>query len=349
MKRVAVVGGGIFGTTAAIYAARAGHEVHLFEAGKDLLMAASGINQYRLHRGYHYPRSSQTARSVLEAEKSFIEEYGAAILSGGRHLYAIAKERSLVTGEEFLSFCDEHTLSYKKVEAPELVNPDMVEFVVEVPETRFDPDLLRDEVHRNVEAAGVVLHLNTRADAATVESFDKVIIAAYANMNCLFSELGYGGEPYQFEICEKPVVTLPEAFSQTDLVIMDGPFMCVDPLGTSGRYVLGNVVHAIHATNVGTAPVIPAALAALLNAGIVENPDITRFNEFIQSGSAFIPMLKEARHVGSMFTIRTVLPKMESTDARPTLVSVVDQKFIKIFSGKIGNCVLAAKEALALI
>lgn len=349
MKRVAIIGGGIFGTTAAIYAARAGHEVHLFEAKEDLLMAASGINQYRLHRGYHYPRSSQTARSVLEAEKSFTEEYGAAILSGGRHLYAIAKERSLVTGEEFLSFCDEHALSYQKVEVPELVNPDMVEFVVEVPEARFDPNLLRDEVRRKLNVAGVVLHLSTRADATTVEGFDKVIIAAYANMNCLFSELGYSADPYQFEICEKPVVTLPEAFSQTDLVIMDGPFMCVDPLGTSGRYVLGNVVYAIHSTNVGFAPEVPANLAHVLNVGIVENPDVTKFDEFIQSGSAFIPMLKEAQHVGSMFTIRTVLPEMESTDARPTLVSVVDQKFIKIFSGKIGNCVLAAKEALALI
>ena len=71
MKRIAVVGGGIFGTTAALYAARAGHTVHLFEKRPSLLREASGINQYRLHRGYHYPRSTDTALSALQAESSF--------------------------------------------------------------------------------------------------------------------------------------------------------------------------------------------------------------------------------------------------------------------------------------
>lgn len=50
-----------------------------------------------------------------------------------------------------------------------------------------------------------------------------------------------------------------------------------------------------------------------------------------------------------MYTVRTVLPRTEHTDARPTLVDALNDTYIKIFSGKIGNCVLAAQEAVALI
>ena len=48
--RIAVIGGGIFGVTTAIRLAE-NHSVDLFEKNSDILQSASGINQYRLHRG----------------------------------------------------------------------------------------------------------------------------------------------------------------------------------------------------------------------------------------------------------------------------------------------------------
>ena len=62
---IAIIGGGFFGATVAYVLAEAGYPVTLFEKHDDLLQAASGINQFRLHRGYHYPRS------VLKQNKSF--------------------------------------------------------------------------------------------------------------------------------------------------------------------------------------------------------------------------------------------------------------------------------------
>src|ERR1044071_3928403 len=120
MKRVAVVGGGIFGSTAAIYAARSGHDVHLFEKQQNLLQAASGINQYRLHRGYHYPRSAETGRSCREAERSFLSEYADAVISGPPHLYGIAKVDSKVSYANYLAFCTATSLEYRPVEVPQL-------------------------------------------------------------------------------------------------------------------------------------------------------------------------------------------------------------------------------------
>ena len=46
-----------------------------------------------------------------------------------------------------------------------------------------------------------------------------------------------------------------------------------------------------------------------------------------------------------MFTIRTVLPNKDATDERPTVVRF-DDNIIYLFSGKVGNCVEAAKEII---
>ena len=62
---------------------------------------------------------------------------------------------------------------------------------------------------------------------------------------------------YQFELCEKPVIKLPEQYKNKSVVIMDGPFMCIDPYGQTGYHVMGNVVHAIHETSVGFSPNFP--------------------------------------------------------------------------------------------
>ena len=149
----------------------------------------------------------------------------------------------------------------------------------------------------------------------------------------------------QFEICEKPVVKLPNNFQNKSIVVMDGPFFCIDPFGESGNYVLGNVEHAIHQRNIGMYPIIDKKFESILNNGIVKTP-FTKFAKFIESAKDYIPDIEKAEHIGSMFTIRTVLPNLEKTHARPTIVSEIQENTITVFSGKIGNCVQAAEEVL---
>ena len=50
-----------------------------------------------------------------------------------------------------------------------------------------------------------------------------------------------------------------------------------------------------------------------------------------------------------MFTVRAVPPRVEETDARPTLVEMINNKIISIFSGKITTCVEAAYQAQKLL
>src|SRR5256885_4561811 len=342
MARVAVVGGGLFGTTAAIHVARRGHTVHLFERKSDLLQSASTINQYRIHRGYHYPRSPETTQSCLAGVGLFVDEYRDAVMSDSRHLYGIAREESKTSLKEFLHHCEVHKLAYRPVAVPELINPDRAD-AVEVVEDSLDPGALISLVKKKLAESGVEVQLNASVDRAIADQFDRIVLAAYASNNSVLAAISQARDTYQFEVCEKPVVSLPASFGRTDIVIMDGPFMSVAPFGRSDMYALGHVVHAIHATNIGLEPDIPVSLRPYLDNGIVRDLQFTRFPEFVEAGAHFIPAIADARQVGSMYTVRTVLPYRDATDERPTLVSTIDEKIIQIFSGKLGNCVEAAR------
>lgn len=348
--KVAVIGGGIFGTTSAIYAARAGHDVHLYEKNSGFLRGASGINQYRLHRGYHYPRSPETVVSAMGAESLFREEYGSAVIDDGVNLYAIARDGSKVSAKQFLASCDTHGLEYRIITNCELVDPEHVECCIEATEAWFDPHILRRLVEEKIQESGVRTHFNQEVRTGGLKDFDNVIIATYARNNTVLPDSHvHLREQYQFELCEKPVVIMPEYFGLRGVVVIDGPFMCVDPIGRTGQYVLGNVVHAIHYAAVGHELDIQEDFAPLINCGVVENPHRTAFPKFIEHGSQYIPALKDARHVGSMYTIRTVLPNVDDTDERPTIVKRLDERHIRIFSGKIGNCVEAAQKVVSLL
>lgn len=345
--RIAVVGGGIFGVTSAIRLAQNGMLVELFERNDDIFKEASGINQYRLHRGHHYPRSKETVASVLEAEPYFRQEYKGAIIDQNAHYYCISKRDSLVSGDQYLKFCKENNLEFE-VRHCDVVNKDSVELCIKVSEYLLDIEKLRNICLKRLKEYGVKILFKTEATPGNLKDYDFIVVATYANQNFLHRDTAIERD-YQYELCEKPVVKLPSSFDKKSIVIMDGPFMCIDPLGDTGLFVLGNVVHAIHQTNIGKYPLIDNRFKNMLNKGIITNPEITNFSKFIQSGIEFFPELKKAEHVGSMFTVRTVLPHQDKTDARPTIVSVIDHRTIAIFSGKIANCVSAADEVVGII
>ena len=120
--------------------------------------------------------------------------------------------------------------------------------------------------------------------------------------------------------------------------------MCLDPFGNTGLHLLGNVVHAIHERKIGKLPVLPEEFKHLVNKGIIKDPETTRIKEFLNSANEFFPGIKdEAKHLGSMYTYRAVLPNREHDDARPTLIRKMDKKTWTVFAGKIANCVDAAE------
>ena len=346
--KIAVVGAGIFGITAAVKLSEAGYVVDLYEKNPDILTAASGINQYRLHRGYHYPRSKSTALSSKYSEDSFREEYGPAVIDDNEHYYCIAKDGSKVKGHEYLNFCKECDLEHETTQINH-VHGHMVDLVIKGKESLLDPLKLKELCVEKIKTSKIDLLLNKAFGPEQIDNYDIVVNCTYANSNFILEKYPEAKREYQFELCEKPVLKLPEKFRGMSIVVMDGPFFCIDPYSTTDMHVMGNVVHAIHATNVGYFPEISEEYKSLLNNGIVKSPNLTKIDKFLEMAATFMPDMRDAEYVGSMFTVRTVLPNVDATDERPTLVSKINNKIIHVFSGKIGNCVEAAKEVVNIV
>lgn len=337
----AVVGGGLYGITAAIKLSDIGYNVTLYEKKHRLCDSASGINQYRVHRGYHYPRSIDTINNCKNDEPSFKKFFLESIVRPKvKHYYAIAKDNSLVSAEEYKKILDENDLEWK--DEGVFNNCDLL---ISVDEEIYNPNILRDLSYVRLYGCNVDIKTNTEWKKEYVNNYDKIVYATYANLNGVTDEY----IECQFELCEKPIVKLPDEYKDLSIVIMDGPFMCFDPYCDTKYHLAGNVVHAIHSTNIGKFPIIPDELAEYVDNGIIFNPKNSRFPEFIESAKKFFPNIEKTVHIGSMFTVRTVLPYQEETDTRPSIVKNINNKEYLIFSGKVVNCVNCAERLLELL
>jgi len=335
-----VVGGGIFGTTAAISLANNGYNVELHEELDDIMKCATGINQYRLHKGYHYPRSKKTAIECKEGLKTFKKKYGDSVLNGNiDHLYSIASENSLVSVNEYINFLKDVKCDYTIVDP--LPNTDLT---IKVNEELFDSKILYNLVKSKLKSNGIKVKLNKQTKKTDLKNYNIAVIATYSKLNDLLDNK----KEYQYEVCEKPVVKLPKQYKNKSIVIMDGPFMCLDPYGQTEYHVLGNVVHAIHETNTGYEPKV-TYLKEYLNKGLIEKPKYTNINKFIETGKQFFKDFNKLKHIGSLYTIRTVLKDRDYDDARPTLVRKEEKNIYSLFSGKIDTCVDASNQLITLI
>jgi hypothetical protein len=347
--RVAVVGGGLFGCTAAAFAARAGHEVHLLEARGRLMGGATSACYYRLHRGYHYPRSPETGLESLAAEASFREEYGECVVDGGRQFYAIPPDAK-VTPVEFLKFMHRMRLPFDAADDCGLVEGCKV---YRVGEPRIDAMMLAVLARRHAMEAGVHVHLGSEVtDALT--GFDQVIVAAYAGTNRALKALGLPPTEYKFQVVEKPIARLGPDFVGASVVVMD--VCCVDPHQATDAHALGHVSETIHAENVGTEPEIPEHIRPHLECGVIRHweapshvTEVSRIQGVVESIGAYIPAARSVEYTGSMYSVRAVLAGQEATDARPSLVTRLDDRVIRIFSGKLGTAVEAAKRTVAML
>tara|TARA_R110000851_G_scaffold300645_1_gene456859 strand:- start:1538 stop:3325 length:1788 start_codon:yes stop_codon:yes gene_type:complete len=335
-----VVGGGIFGVTCAWILSKNGYFVTLYEKGDDIINSASAINQYRLHRGYHYPRSDKTALSSKKGEKSFLKYYSDSILKDVENYYCLAKDDSFVSKEEYITFLDRIGLEYEEKNL-DLINEDTIQYCVKVRESLFNHTKLREMCWNFLGMYNVRVNLNTEFTKDNLISDKTLTInATYSNKNYLSNHK----EDLQFEVCEKPVVKLPKKYRNKSIVIMDGPFMCIDPYGDTEYHVMGNVVHAIHDSNISEFPAATESFSDLINNGIIKKPVITKIDKFIETGKVFFKDFESIDHIGSMYTFRTVLPDREHDDARPTLYKFENDNLISIFSGKIGTCVDVAED-----
>lgn len=353
-KKIAIIGGGVFGVLSAIEIAKKGYAVDIFEKNEEILLEASLVNQCRIHMGYHYPRDKETAIATLSAEKLFRKTFPNAVVKNDfENYYCLSKENSKTSPEEYIKFCQDIGLPIN-TEWPKNINisKDHINFCLKVPEKIFDNTKMRERlyslinkdrkinIYKSTEIISIkernrvyVLTSKNKGDIKEEHDYDGIINAAYSNVNKIHEMAGLNTPNYQYELCEMVVMSHPWK-DKSGIAVMDGPFFGIMPFGFSKNYLMYDVEISVLERTVGKFP----NFKKNINYHNKPTNAIKRFNKYKTKIEPYLPQIKNSKYITSLYATRIVLPKRDADDARPTIVSNPAPGFWTIFSGKIATC-----------
>lgn len=340
-----VVGAGIFGCNCAIEFAKAGFRVDLIESDSDIMMQASKNNHNRIHLGYHYLRSKQTAQQSLEGLLSFLFYYGDSVIHSFPNYYAIAKEGSLTSVDEFIDFCDTIGIDYdEEFPSSEIINHEKIDNCFKVPEPVFDYTSLKRSIWKRIQESAINLKLNTTlldlsfnpdtkiytaTTAEGIKEYDAVINVTYSQLNKVNEMVGAEKRLMKFQD-----VVIPNFYYEHEpigLTIMDGPFCSVMPAGKlENQFLLYHVKNSVQGSKV------------TLDYSELKIQEGNLHDEIYRRSIEYYPFLKKAQHIGNYRTVRAVHENQE--DARVTELQTYDDlpNYFSILSGKMSTCVQVA-------
>lgn len=356
-KKVAIIGGGIFGTNCAIELAKF-CDVTIFEKNSSLLSEASFVNQYRHHWGYHYPRSQETVDDIRFAIRDFENLYQKAIVRNFPTYYSIAKEGSKVNAQEYVKFCDRNKLPYT-VEHPDpaYLNRDKATTCLKTFEPIYDYLILKKIVRVLLKKRGVKIKFNSevvgakitndgekilsikKAGDLTTEHFDYVVNVTYARHNQFCKWLGFPIKPIRLDLVEALWMKLD--IPRISFAVMDGPFTNMVPTGRDNIFTLVHIKESILRRFVPRDGLVPK--------NIFTSSKKTNVKKIIEQSTKWLPIIKQAKYIRSYYVLRAVNAYREHDDARPS--DIIEHGFgcLSILGGKIINSVTTAKKISELI
>jgi hypothetical protein len=334
---IAVVGGGIYGSTAAIRLSVAGYQVTLFEKKDTLISSASAVNQYRVHEGFHYPRSPETRDECRQASVEFRSEYARSIVSDYEHYYSVSRDRSRTDARSYLRSMSSSGLEFEPAD-----NFSNCDVTVLTSESSYSPKLLREICFERLFACGVTVLLGLEAKNSHLACFDRVVFATYRDIN------DENTKPYnlKYQIVEKIAVKVPSHFRNKSLVVMDGPFFSIDPHPDFQYHVIGAVKEANHFVLEGDSPPNDERYSWNLDTGeLNEKPDQSNREEILDLAQKYLDFRPE--YVGSYFVTKTIMAKKESTDERRFKLTIDrDRGYFFLLGGKVSAASIAATHLL---
>tara|TARA_A100001015_G_scaffold102812_1_gene114165 strand:+ start:2639 stop:3676 length:1038 start_codon:yes stop_codon:yes gene_type:complete len=342
--KIAVIGAGLFGCVTALELSKK-FKVDLFEKQTDIMQCASGINQWRLHGGYHYPRSPDTMSEIQSSLLRFKEYFSNNIFVETNNYYAIAKHNSKTSAEQFENFCKTFYLGLtsKKLD---FLNYDNIDTSYQVQEQIINPFKLKGKIKGMLIKSSVNLYTESNIDYITLKlNYDLVVLCTYGHDH-LFTDKSIASV-YKYQIVEKLLLANNEIDQTTSLVVIDGPFFSIDPYADTGQFLMSHVKHAIHSENIGTTPFVPLHLQQHLHTGLRQDIVFPNCSKMMQDAAKFFPVISKSTWKGSFFVTRCVKSNVEETDERTSSLNFISDKLVTIHSGKLVSCVNIAEELVS--
>lgn len=337
-KKIAVVGAGFFGLSAARFLAGSGNEITVFEKDEDAMLSASSLNQARVHAGYHYPRSLSTAARSRKNYIRFLNEYSGAINENFESMYAIAID-SKVSPYKFERFMQLIDAPYTKQKIPKFLNPELIQSVYKVEETAFDSFALRDLLKEQLSKMNVQILYSSEIRRIRYVHKDKISLLDNYGREFHFDGIvvaTYGVDKIEgllefknnllFEACEIVEVKSPSEFVAKGLTIMDGPYWSLTPWPAMDNHVLTHVRHTPHARFSQPAQAV----------SYLKQIQFSRAEIMIREVAKYAPQLANLQIERSHYVIKTVLARRDFDDARPIVVKK-NFRIMSLIGSKIDN------------
>ena len=212
-----IIGAGLYGLYSAEQCGRKGEKILVLEYDDGPFKRATYINQVRVHRGYHYPRSYSTAIKSARYFDRFNEDYGFCIMKKFEKVYATSANFSWTNAIQFKRFCKESDIRCEEVGTDRYFNEGMCDGAFLTTEYAFDPSLLRDYyINKINKYSNVEIKYNSRIkeinkkktyyelkmESGEVFSAGFLLNATYASTNQIIKMLGYEPFKIKYELCE---------------------------------------------------------------------------------------------------------------------------------------------------
>lgn len=332
--------------------AERGEPVVLLEREGALLGHASYNNQARVHGGYHYPRDRVTGRRSVANIKRFEREFGFAVSRPAPTLYAIARQGSKVTPHQFEEYCADIGTPLYQASHDELslFDSQTVAAAYRVEEPVFDSALMRKHLkerlatlqveirlgHQAVscfrQGAGVTLLVSSKGDIHAMDAA-RVFNCSYSGLCTVDVHRSPLKTRLKHEITEMALIEMPATLQDIGITVMDGDYWSSLPFPDRQAHTLSHVGYTPHLSWEEDRKTHPYDLLE-----IYKLQTASRGGRMILDAARYVPTLRQARQIDSLWEVKTVLVKNETNDGRPILLEKHDDIPVwSVLGGKVDN------------
>lgn len=365
--KIAIIGAGIYGCHLSIALANK-FDVDLYDMGHELFSGASGKNSYRIHKGYHYPRSGKTREMCIKDEKMFVDKYSNLISPANKNgkVFCVANDnRTMLDYQTMKIIMDGSGLNYEDLSKQELnklgfANVEggfrVYESILLVDESKkwFDQELKRLNVNLKLnQKVDDIRYINDTKIGINNTEYDFVINATY-NQSFEHNPVRY---KHFYDLCLCLVVASKKKkseFTSESFGVFDGAYPSLEPFGYNvvpeeySQYQDNQMFQLFHVEHTSVQQLSNIEQARAAQKKGLSKIDLENLTEKILADTRyFYPNFDQHFDVvGHYLSLKTKVDDL--SDCRPLLVKSDPSKhkrFIQVFSSKLTS-IFGAEEGV---
>lgn len=357
MKKVAVIGAGIFGCEIACNLAENGYLVDLYETKNSILSGSTSSSLRRLHIGFHYPRDLETVFQSKFGYEQFKNKYSTCLDANFKSLYGLSSVHSMTTKDELDTFLKKSSLGIVDVEKELIeklgISTDVVDSIWETSESVIDIEALRNVFLKKIKNSNISLKLSSNVEKIDMKdsywsvvangekmTYNYIIRSTYGLDSITSNRLPVTDREYEYE--KTFILEVSSDSARFGYTVIDGDFITVLPKANTNNFLI--YCPKISTTDVKLSNVPPKDFWEYTDKEVYKLQ-----KSILKKLKYFLPGFKVKSVVGYISGVRTIKPSYKESDKRVSSIIEIDNGFFDVVSGKIDHCVEISERLLKML